>query len=160
MDRREFLKDVAIGAVALGIAGKTFSNDKVYAADADSKTCEIVNRAKDPANKSALEMKHVPIIKAPAEVKAGTPFMVGVDVGEILHDMGPTHWIQYVELNIGNEPAGRLDFQPKGYLKPKVVFTVVVGKDLAQSGKATLVALERCNLHGCWENAVDVKVTA
>ena len=160
MDRRDFLKDAAIGVVSVGIVGGAFSNGKVSAADAAPKTCEIVNRAQDPANKSVLEKKHVPIIKAPAEVKAGTPFDVEVDVGEILHDMGPTHWIQYVELKVGNESAGRLDFQPKGYLKPKAVFTVIVGKELAQSGKVGIVALERCNMHGCWENTFEVKVIA
>ncbi len=41
--------------------------------------------------------------------------------------MGPVHWIEFIELNIGNEPAGRIDFQSKGYLNPRAGFTVVKG---------------------------------
>jgi superoxide reductase len=82
-----------------------------------------------------------------------------VSVGEVLHPMGPVHWIEFIELNIGNEPAGRLDFQPKGYLSPKATFTVVLSKDAAPSGKVTLVAHERCNLHGYWEGSLDIMVT-
>jgi superoxide reductase len=72
--------------------------------------------------------------------------------------MGPAHWIEYIELNIGNEPAGRIDFQPKGYLQPKATFTVVVTKESAPAGMITLVAHQRCNLHGYWEGIMNVKV--
>ena len=62
------------------------------------------------------------------------------------------------ELAIGNESAGRIDLQPKGYLKPKVTFMVTLPKEAAPSGKVTLVASQRCNLHGLWESSVDVSV--
>ena len=58
----------------------------------------------------------------------------------------------------GNEPAGRVDFQSKGYLKPKVSFTVVVPKEAAPAGKVTLLARQHCNLHGLWEGGLDVTV--
>ena len=80
-------------------------------------------------------------------------------VGESLHTMGPAHWIEYIELNIGNEPAGRAELQPKGYLKPKVAFTVVLTEEAAPTGKATLVVRQHCNLHGLWEGSLDVTVT-
>lgn len=80
-------------------------------------------------------------------------------VGESLHSMGPAHWIEYIELNIGNEPAGRTELQPKGYLKPRVTFTVVLTKEAAPTGKVTLVARQHCNLHGLWEGGLDVTVT-
>lgn len=72
--------------------------------------------------------------------------------------MGPSHWIEFIELNIGNEPAGRIDFQPRGYLKPKVTFTVILTKEAAPKGKTILVAHQRCNLHGYWEGSMDVEV--
>ncbi len=72
--------------------------------------------------------------------------------------MGPSHWIEFVELAIGNEPAGPADFQPKGVLQPTVEFTLVLTKEWAAEGKVTLVAHQRCNLHGYWEGARDVKV--
>jgi len=74
--------------------------------------------------------------------------------------MGPSHWIEYIELiNIGNEPAGKADLQPKGYLKPKVAFTVVLPKEVAPEGKVSLVAKQCCNLHGLCEVRLDVTVT-
>jgi len=86
---------------------------------------------------------------APATVKAGEPFIVEVGVGETL----------YIELSIGNEPAGRVDFQAKGYLKPKVTFNLVLPKEAAPAGKVTLVARQHCNLHGLWEGSLDIVVS-
>ncbi len=78
---------------------------------------------------------------APLSVRAGEPFIVEVAVSESLHPMGPNHWIEYIELiNIGNEPAGKADLQPKGYLKPKVAFTVVLPKEVVPESKVSLVA--------------------
>lgn len=99
------------------------------------------------------------MITAPVTVKAGEPFTVEVSVGEVLHPMGPIHWIEYIELDIGNEPAGRIGFQPKGYLKPKAVFTVILSSDAAAAGKVTLLARQRCNLHGLWEGSLDIALT-
>jgi len=73
--------------------------------------------------------------------------------------MGESHWIEFIALNVGNEPAGRIDLQPKGYLNPKVTFTVVLTKEAAAPGKVTLVAHQRCNLHGYWEGNLDITVT-
>ena len=69
------------------------------------------NKIKNLAAKTPLEKSFAPVITAPASVKAGEPLTVEVSVGENLHVMGPTHWIKYIELNIGNEPAGRADLQ-------------------------------------------------
>lgn len=159
MDRRTFLKSAALGAAAAGIARTATAAEMYFPVKADQSLYATINRAKDLAKKSPLEQKHVPVIKAPATVKAGEPFTVEVTVGEVVHPMGPTHWIQFVELNIGNEPAGRADFQPRGFLNPKVTFTVVIPKEAAPAGKVTLIAHERCNLHGYWEGSVDVTVT-
>jgi superoxide reductase len=98
------------------------------------------------------------VIIAPLTVKAGELFTVEVLIGENLHPMGPTHWIQYIELSIGNDPAGRLDLQPKGYMKPKVVFTISIPKDSAPTGKVTLMARQHCNLHGLWEGSIDLTI--
>jgi superoxide reductase len=117
-----------------------------------------INRVKDPSNKTPLEKSHAPVLKAPDNVKAGEPFTVEVSVGEVIHPMGETHWIEFIELNIGNEPAGRFDFQSKRYLNPKTTFTVVLGKDSAPEGKLTLVVHRRCNLHGYWEGTKDISV--
>ncbi len=159
MDRRGFLKTAAIGTFSFGIAARAFAAEVFYPTGVDKTLFETFNRAKDPKNKTPLEKTHAPFITAPEKVKAGEPFTVEVSVGENLHVMGPTHWIEYIELNIGNEPAGVVSFQSKGYLKPKAAFTVVLAKDAAPNGKVTLIARQRCNLHGLWESGLDVKVT-
>lgn len=158
MDRRAFLKSAALGSLAIGVAAEASAVDLFYPVNVDPGLFQAINRAKDPANKTPLEKSHAPFITAPKKVTAGEPFMVEVSVGESLHSMGPTHWIEFIELNIGNEPAGRVDFQPKGYLKPRATFTVVLTKEAAPSGKVTLVAHQRCNLHGYWEGSMDIEV--
>ncbi len=158
MDRRSFLKKAAIGTAVMGITGKAFGEDRFYPVKVDPALFRTINRVKDPENKTPLEKTHAPFIKGPSKVNAGEPFTVEVSVGENLHPMGPTHWIEFIELNIGNEPAGRIDFPSNGYAKPRATFTVVLSKDAAPSGKATLVARQRCNLHGYWESAMDVAV--
>ena len=159
MDRRSFLKSAITGTVVAGFAGSAVAAERFFPVKVDQSLFEGINRVKDPDKKSSLEKSHAPVISAPQSVKAGEPFTVEVAVGESLHPMGPAHWIEYIELAIGNEPAGRVDFQSKGYLKPKVTFTVVVPKEAAPAGKVTLMAKQHCNLHGLWEGGLDVTVT-
>jgi len=159
MDRRTFLKTATIGTAGLGIAGKVVGAERYFPVKADQSLFETINRIKDPSHPAPLEKSHAPVITAPARVKAGEPFAVEVSVGEVLHPMGPSHWIEFIDLNIGNEPAGRIDFQPRGYLAPRVTFTVVLTKDAAPAGKVTLLAHQRCNLHGYWEGSLDITVT-
>jgi superoxide reductase len=159
MDRRTFLKSAAIGTIAAGIAAEAFGIERYYPVKVDQSLFNTINRVKDSSNKTPMEKKHAPVITAPAKVRAGEQFTVEVSVGEVMHPMGPDHWIEFIALNIGNEPAGRIDFQPRGYLNPKITFTVVLTKESAPSGKVTLVAHQRCNIHGYWEGNLDVMVT-
>ena len=159
MDRRTFLKATAIGSIAGSFTATMAAAERYFPTKVDMALFDGINRAKDPAKKTPLEKSHAPVISAPSSVKAGEPFVVEVSVGENVHVMGPAHWIEYIELAIGNEPAGRIEFQPKGYLKPKAAFTVVVPKEAALTGKVTLVAFQRCNLHGLWESNLDISVS-
>jgi superoxide reductase len=159
MDRRTFLKAAAIGSVVSGLSATVATAERYFPAKVDQALFEGINRVKDPAKKTPLEKSHSPVISAPASVKAGEPFLVEVAVGEVLHVMGPAHWIEYIELSIGNEPTGRVDFQARGFLKPKGTFTVVIPKEAAPAGKLTLVAAQKCNLHGIWETSMDIVVT-
>jgi superoxide reductase len=158
MDRRTFLKTTAIGSIAAGLGTALASAEQYFPAKVDQQLFSTINRVKNQANKSPLEKSHAPVISAPASVKAGEPFTVEVSVGEKIHVMGPSHWIENIELSIGNEPAGRLDMQSRGYAQPKVSFMVILPKEAAPSGKVTLVASQRCNLHGYWESSFDISV--
>ena len=157
MDRRTFIKGAVAGTIAAGLV-KNASATSYFPQQVDQKLFEGINRVKDPANKTPLEKTHAPVITAPASVKAGEPFTVEVSVGEKLHVMTQPHWIQDISLFIANEPAGRVDMQPKGYLSPKVRFTVVLPAEAAVGGKITLVATQHCNLHGYWEGRHDIQV--
>lgn len=158
MDRRAFLKSAALGSIATGITATVASAERFFPVKVDQTLFTDFNRVKDPAKKTPLEKSHAPVISAPASVKAGEPFPVTVSVGENLHVMGQSHWIEYIELAIGNQPAGRIDLQSNGYLMPKGTFTVTLPKEAAPSGKVTLVAFQRCNLHGYWESSIDLPV--
>ncbi len=157
MERRTFLTNAAMGTIMLGAAQQVIAAEKYFPTKVDPNHFEAINRVKDPSNKTGTEKSHAPVITSLAKIKIGEPFTVEVSVGEVVHSMGPAHWIEYIELNIGNEPAGRVDFQPKGYLNPKVIFTVVL-KEAPAAGKVTLIAHQRCNLHGYWEGSVDITV--
>jgi len=158
MNRRNFLKNVAIGTVTAGIAGTALAADRYFPTKVDPALFETINRVKDPSNKTPLEKSHAPVLKAPLTVKAGEPFTVEISVGEVLHPMSQAHWIEFIELDIGNEPAGRVDFQSRGYLNPKATFAVTLAKDSFPLGKITLIAHQRCNLHGYWEGSLDIMV--
>jgi len=158
MDRRTFLATTAIGSLAAGVSSAAAAAERYFPLKVDPTLFESINRVKIPGKKSPLEMSHAPFIAAPKSVKAGELFTVEVSVGERVHDMGPAHWIEYLELAIGNEPLGRIEFQPRGFMKPKATFSIVLPKDVAPSGVVTLVALQRCNLHGLWESSLDISV--
>lgn len=156
MDRRTFIKGAFAGSIAAGLA-RTASAASYYPQGVDQSLFETINRVKDPARKTPLEKSHAPVILVPEKVKAGETFTVEVSVGERLHVMSPAHWIQDIELYIANEPAGRVELQPKGFLSPKVQFHLTL-QEAAPGGKVTLVASQHCNLHGYWESRHDIVV--
>jgi len=113
-----------------------------------------VNTVKDLKNATDLEKKHLPIITAPKKVKKGECFEVTVEVGKLLkHPNEPGHFIQFIELYAGDTYLARMDFTAKTTCP---VMKACVSLDHAH-GK--LRAFERCNLHGTWENDIDIEVT-
>ncbi len=105
--------------------------------------------------------KHVPVIGAPASVKAGEAVDVKLCVGaEIAHPNTPEHYIAWIKLFF--KPAGgkfaaelgELSFSAHGdpAAEPKGCLRVT----LKESG--TLVALSYCNLHGLWESSAEIAV--
>lgn len=157
MKRRDLLKALMAGGSTIVFArGMAFAK-QYFPMQVDEKLFKGINRIKDPANQTGLEKKHAAVIRAPAKVKAREPFDVEVVIGEIVHPMGPAHWIEYLQLNIGNEPAGTVNFRSHGYLKPEAKFTVVIN-DRLKGKTVSLVVQDKCNLHGIWENYTNVEV--
>ena len=112
--------------------------EKYFPVAVDQSLFETINRVKNPSSKTPLEKSHAPVITAPRTVKLGEPFTVEVSVGEVLHPMLQAHWIEFIALEIGNEPAGRVDFEPRGYLSPKATFTVTCQKNLHLQARSHL----------------------
>ena len=112
-----------------------------------------LNRAKDSANKTDLEKKHIPTIHAPSNVKVREPFELTINVGEELaHPDEGAHHIQWIELFAGEAFLTRVDFTPTVSSGP-VSLTLKLNED------TILKAHARCNLHGVWEYTHDLKVT-
>jgi superoxide reductase len=154
MQRRDFLRSSALLAGGVLLAAGTAAAEKdpqklIGYAEVDQELFRGINRVRDPAKKTELEKKHAPLIEVPEKISAGVPFAVKVTVGEIVHPMVNGHFIQYIELFAGNEPAGRVDLRP-GLNQPVVTFQLMLDKPL------TLVAREYCNLHGLWESRKDL----
>jgi superoxide reductase len=157
MERRNFLKAAAVGAGSAFLTSGLSFGQEYFPVQVDENLWKGINRPKNPQNVMGLEMLHVPVITAPEKVKAGEAFDVGVAVGKAPHPMGPTHWIEYVQLSIGNEPAGTVIFRSHGYLKAQTKFVVVLDETL-KGKRVSLVATLQCNLHGIWQHYVNVEV--
>ena len=115
--------------------------------------------------------KHVPVIDAPDEVKAGETFKVTLSIGrEIGHPNTTEHHICYVTLFFQPEgdkfsyEVGRFEFSAHGeavaganqgpvYTDPVVAVAMKVGK------AGTLHALSFCNIHGLWESSKAVGIS-
>lgn len=107
-----------------------------------------IHEAKDLANMTDAEKKHMPMIHIGGTPRAGEFFDVTVWVGEQLtHPNEAEHHIEFIDLYLDDRFLARCDLT-WGYTEPKVVFSVRV--DTAGS----LRAFERCNLHGDWTSSV------
>ena len=113
--------------------------------------------------------KHVPVIEAPEQVKAGEAFSVTLSVGkEIAHPNTTEHHIRWIRLyfkpengkvfevaSCGFEVHGESTEGPnKGPVFADPVATVRM--KLNQSG--TLLAASYCNIHGLWESSCPITV--
>jgi superoxide reductase len=113
-----------------------------------------INRPADPSNLTETEMKHLPVIEVPDSINAGEPFDVTITVGSITHVMEVAHHIQWVDLYSGENFITKVLFTPVFTRATATITMVENGED----GKATLRAVERCNVHGMWENTEDIAV--
>jgi superoxide reductase len=163
MNRRDLLASAAAGAAAIAggsrvvVAAEAGGAPEYFPVKVDESLFSGVNRVKDPSNERALAKLHSPVISVPGKVKAGEVFKVEVTIGEMLHPMEPDHWIEYLQLNIGNEPAGTLLMRSHGYMKPEGTFYLKLDETL-KGKKISLVVQVKCNLHGIWENHANVDV--
>ena len=115
--------------------------------------------------------KHVPVIEALEQVKAGELFEVKLSLGkEITHPNTTEHHISWISLYFHPEgkkftyQVGRFEFSGHGesaagpnqgpvYTHHEVTTSLKVSKP------GTLHALALCNIHGLWENSKEIGVS-
>jgi superoxide reductase len=114
-----------------------------------------INKPADAANMTELEKKHMPVIDCPDTVKAGEPFKVHINVGEMPHVMDEGHHIQWIDVYFKNNFFARVDLTPK-FTRPEVTLTL---ERHSKHESSTLRVIERCNLHGQWETEKQITVT-
>ena len=114
--------------------------------------------------------KHVPVIEAPDQVKAGEVFEVKLSLGkEIAHPNTTEHHIRWITLYFypegGKYPfeVGHFEFNAHGEStdgpNQGPVYThhqVVASLKLSKPG--VLHALSLCNIHGLWESSKSIAV--
>jgi superoxide reductase len=113
-----------------------------------------VNRVKDPNKKEPLEQKHLAVIEVPSEIKSEQFFNLKIKVGEIDHPNENGHFIQWIELYVGDVYLGRFDLAPV-MTKPEVTIPLSIAHG---NRKTVLRAVSRCNLHGMWESTKEIEV--
>jgi superoxide reductase len=112
-----------------------------------------VNTVENTQTASDLEKKHLPIITVPKKIKRGERFEVRVEVGKLLkHPNEPAHFIQFIELYADDTYLARMDFTA---LRTEPIMTTFITLEHAHE---KIRAFERCNLHGTWENEVEIEV--
>jgi len=140
MDRvsRRALLGAAGASVALAAVGR-----RVHAADIEGIT------AKDPANMTKMEQKHVPKITV-GEAKAGEPVTVTIDIGAIDHPMAEEHFIEWIDVYLDGKKLSRITLTP---VAMKAAATVTLTPE--KSGMLTVS--NKCNLHGIYKSCVEIK---
>jgi len=107
--------------------------------------------------------KHVPVIHCPEKVKAGEAFEIKVSIGDAIpHPNTQEHHIVWIKLYFFGEGSkfpvelARFNFSVHG---EDGAFTEPAGltkAKLSKSGK--IYAVSYCNIHGLWQNNVDITV--
>ena len=149
MKRRDSILTTALFAGAT-VTGKAF-------ADAQGGGSRFGGSIIPPAQEKGKE-KHVPVIEAPASVKAGEAFNVNVTIGKTVpHPNTVAHHIEWIQLYAQEDGSkyvvelAKLDLGAT-YASPSLTVPVMLKKN------STLYALGYCNLHGVWDYSAKVTV--
>lgn len=107
--------------------------------------------------------KHVPVINAPEKVNLGDPVDVKVSIGdEIPHPNTFEHYISWIKVYFQPEghkfpiEVGSFNFTAHGESGLLTEPSVTLQFKPQKSG--TLYAVSYCNIHGLWENSVELAV--
>lgn len=116
-------------------------------------TCALAKTIKDGTD---FEKKHVPMIECKDTVKTDEIFEVKIHTAGVEHPMEDGHFIQFIELNVGDLPLTRV--QLTQWVKPDVVLKVKAPSKGHEGSTMKLVAYMFCNLHGLWKYEKEIKI--
>lgn len=108
----------------------------LHAGDGDLVCCGQPMKLLAENSTDAAKEKHVPVVEKTAEGWK-------VTVGSVLHPMEPDHYIEWIELLVGQAEGGevyRKHLKPGD--RPEALFCVKAAK---------VSAREYCNKHGLWK---------
>lgn len=115
--------------------------------------------------------KHVPVIECPENVKAGEVFKVTATLGkEIDHPNTTGHHIRWIHLffkpdndkfvfHVGSYEFTAHGESTEGDDQGPVYAHHSVTASMKIKSSGTLLATAYCNIHGLWENAVQIKAS-
>jgi len=106
--------------------------------------------------------KHVPVIHMPENAKAGEQFKVKVSIGDAVgHPNTLEHHIVWFKIFFHGEGSkfpvevANLNFSAHG---EDDIFTDPVGEaNITTDKPGTIYAISYCNIHGLWEDVIEVK---
>jgi len=108
-----------------------------------------IQKPKNISGLSPFEKAHMPFVEIPYTPMKGQIFELITRVGEIIHVMNEEHFIEKIELYNGEIFLDKIDLGPAVF--PEYIFNVSFTKN------TNLKIVARCNLHGAWEKAIDIK---
>jgi len=112
--------------------------------------------AKTMVEGTDFEKKHTPMIECDDVVKAGEVFEVKVHSAGVEHPMEDGHFIQFIELRMGDLPIARVNLTQ--YAKPEVTLYVKAPSEEHKGQSVKLSAYMYCNLHGIWKYEKEIKI--
>ena len=112
--------------------------------------------AKTMVEGTDFEKKHTPMIHCSDVVKAGEIFEVKIQTAGVEHPMEDGHFIQFIELRVGDFPLMRVDLTQ--YAKPEVVGYIRAPSEDHKGQVMKLTAYMYCNLHGIWKYEKEIKI--
>uniref|UniRef100_A9AAF4 Desulfoferrodoxin ferrous iron-binding region n=1 Tax=Methanococcus maripaludis (strain C6 / ATCC BAA-1332) TaxID=444158 RepID=A9AAF4_METM6 len=103
-----------------------------------------------------FEKKHVPMIECKSTVKPDEIYEVKIHTAGVEHPMEDGHFIQFIDLKVGEYPLLRV--QLTQHSKPDVVVKIKAPNEEHKGHTLKLVAYMFCNIHGLWKYEKEVKI--
>ena len=123
------------------------------AAFAQNNTATVSASPKIPTVKTPIEKGHVPFIKAPEIVNEGELFFITIQVGETIHEMKETHYIESLEGFANGKKLFSLTLEPN-FAQPQITIPMRIYQ-------STLFKVEaHCSAHGTWGTELQIHTQA